>query len=99
MKPTSRERSSGSIQPLLLLGDTIRALFRGNAREQSWKQGNSRRLAHLEINIGNIYHRQDRFTDALAIYDRSYHELLKHDDGEVLAAVLSNLSLCYISLE
>ncbi len=62
------------------------------------KHGNTRRLARLEINIGNIYHRQDRFTEALAIYDRAYQELLKHDDGEALAAVLSNLSLCYISL-
>src|SRR3989441_596345 len=58
----------------------------------------AQRLARLEINIGNIYHRQDRFAEALARYDSAYRELLTHDDPEGFAAVLSNLSLCYISV-
>ena len=90
---------SGSIQPLLLLGRYDQALATGERAAEIFRnQGNTRRLARLEINLGNIYHRQDRFPEALAIYDRAYQELLKHDDGEALAAVLSNLSLCYISL-
>ena len=84
---------SGSIQPLLLLGRYDQALAAGErAAQSSSKQGNTRRLARLEINIGNIYHRQDRFTEALAFYERAYDQLLKHDDGEGLAAVLSNLA-------
>jgi len=90
---------SGSIQPLLLLGRYEEALKAGEHASAIFAaQGNNWRLARLQINIGNIYHRQDRFTDALACYQRAYNELLLHDDSEGLAAVLSNLSLCYISL-
>jgi tetratricopeptide (TPR) repeat protein len=90
---------SGSIQPLLLLGRYNQALAAGErARKIFQQEGNARRLARLEINIGNIYHRQDRFTEAVEFYQRAYQELLRHDDAEGLAAVLSNLSLCYISL-
>jgi CHAT domain-containing protein len=90
---------SGSIQPLLLLGRCDDALASGErARKIFEQQGNQRRLARLDINLGNIYHRQDRFTEAVEFYQRAYEELLRHDDAEGLAAVLSNLSLCYISL-
>jgi CHAT domain-containing protein len=90
---------SGSIQSLLLLGRYDQALSAGErARAIFHKQGNTRRLARLEINIGNIYHRQDRFSEALAFYERAYEQMLIHDDAEGLAAVLSNLSLCHISL-
>src|SRR5580700_1105713 len=90
---------SGSIQSLLLLGRYDQALLAGErARAIFQKQGNTRRLARLDINIGNIYHRQDRFTEALEFYERAYEQLLVHDDAEGLAAVLSNLSLCHISL-
>ena len=90
---------SGSIQSLLLLGWYDQALAAGERAGAIFRrQGNARRLARLEINIGNIYHRQDRFTEALAFYERAYEQMLAHDDAEGLAAVLSNLSLCHISL-
>src|ERR1700677_1878120 len=90
---------SGSIQSLLLLGRYDQALSAGErARAIFHKQGNPRRLARLQINIGNIYHRQDRFSEALAFSERAYEQMLIHDDAEGLAAVLSNLSLCHISL-
>jgi CHAT domain-containing protein len=90
---------SGSIQSLLLLGRYDQALAAGARASAIFRrQGNTRRLARLEINIGNIYHRQDRFTEALAYYERAYQQMLAHDDAEGLAAVLSNLSLCHISL-
>ncbi len=90
---------SGSIQSLLLLGWYDEALAAGERASAIFRQqGNTRRLARLEINIGNIYHRQDRFTEALAYYERAYEQMLAHDDAEGLAAVLSNLSLCHISL-
>jgi tetratricopeptide (TPR) repeat protein len=91
---------SGSIQSLLLLlgwydqalaaGERAGAIFR--------QQGNSRRLARLEINIGNIYHRQDRFPRRWRFTSAPIEQMLAHDDAEGLAAVLSNLSLCHISL-
>jgi CHAT domain-containing protein len=90
---------SGSIQPLLLLGRYDEALAAGERAGAIFGHlGDTRRLARLEINIGNIYHRQDRFTQALAFYERAYEQMLAHDDAEGLAAVLSNLSLCHISL-
>ena len=90
---------SGSIQSLLLLGRYDQALAAGERAGVIFRnQGNTRRLARLEINIGNIYHRQDRFTEALVFYERAYEQMLAHDDAEGLAAVLSNLSLCHISL-
>jgi CHAT domain-containing protein/tetratricopeptide (TPR) repeat protein len=90
---------SGSIQSLLLLGRYDQALAAGERAATIFRQqGNTRRLARLEINIGNIYHRQDRFAEALAFYVRAYEQMLVHDDAEGLAAVLSNLSLCHISL-
>jgi CHAT domain-containing protein len=90
---------SGSIQPLLLLGRYDEALAAGERAGAIFRQqGDTRRRARLEINIGNIYHRQDRFTQALAFYQRAYEQMLAHDDAEGLAAVLSNLSLCHISL-
>jgi CHAT domain-containing protein/tetratricopeptide (TPR) repeat protein len=90
---------SGSIQPLLLLGHYDLALAAGDrARALFAKQSNTLRLARLDINIGNIYHRQDRFADALVRYERAYHELAAHDDAEGMAAVMSNLPLCYMNL-
>ena len=90
---------SGCIQPLLLLGQYEGALSAAErARAIFAEQGDALRLARLDINTGNIYHRQDRFGEARDCYERAYRELLKHDDAEGLAAVLSNLSTCYISL-
>ena len=90
---------SGSIQPLLLLGRYDQAQAAGERAAVIFtRQGNVRRLARLQINLGNIYHRQDRFSEALAMYESSYRELLNHDDGEALAVVLGNIALCCIGL-
>ncbi len=51
---------NSSIQPFLLLGEYDRALEAADsAREIFRRIGDHRRLAHVEINVGNIYHRQD----------------------------------------
>jgi CHAT domain-containing protein len=90
---------SGSIQPLLLLGRYDEALAAADRSRAIFAElGNTWRIARLEINIGNVFHRQDRFAEALEHYQSAYNELLARDDAEALAAVLSNLSLCYISL-
>jgi CHAT domain-containing protein len=90
---------SGSIQPLLLLGRYDEALHAGErARAIFMGLGNDWRLARLEINIGNIYQRQDKFDQAFQHYQRAYDGLVSRDDAEGLAAVLSNLSLCCIFL-
>ena len=68
------------------------------ARQIFAAEGNAWRLARLDINIGNIYYRQDRFNDAQACYERAYRGLLDQKDAEGIAAVLSNMATCYISL-
>jgi len=90
---------SGSIQPLLLMGEYDRALEAGErARAIFAGEGNIWRLARLKINIGNVYYRQDRFPEALDCYESARHGLAQEDDAEGIAAVLSNMITCYISL-
>jgi len=56
------------------------------------------RLARLEINVGNIYHRQDRFEESIASYEHAYRNLMPYKDAEGIAVVLSNMAVCLISL-
>ena len=90
---------STSIQPLILLGEYDQA-FRAaeHAREIFTRLGDQHRLARLEINVGNIYHRQDRFEESIAHYERAYEGLLPYKDVEGIAVVLSNMAVCLISL-
>src|SRR4029077_14891454 len=60
--------------------------------------GDRRRLAHVEINVGNLYHRQDRFEEALNFYQRAYEVLLPLGDAEGLGVALYNISVSLISL-
>ncbi|HJX84665.1 MAG TPA: tetratricopeptide repeat protein, partial [Candidatus Angelobacter sp.] len=90
---------STSIQPLLLLGQYEEAFAAAaDARKIFECSGNRWRIARLDINVGNIYHRQDRFAEALACYQRAHQEFLLHSDTEATAAVLSNIATCQITL-
>src|SRR5258707_12131211 len=84
---------------MLLLGEYNRAFAAAERARQIFStEGNAWRLARLEINIGNIHYRQDRFVEAQACYESAYRGLLNEKDAEGIAAVLSNLATCYISL-
>ena len=90
---------STSIQPLILLGEYDQAFQAAErAREIFTRVDDQRRLARLEINVGNIYHRQDRFEESIAHYERAYQGLLPYKDVEGIAVVLSNMAVCLISL-
>jgi CHAT domain-containing protein/tetratricopeptide (TPR) repeat protein len=90
---------SSSIQPLILLGEYERALGAAErAREIFTSQGEPVRLARLDINTGNIFHRQDRFAEALACFESAYRQLLPDKDTEGIAAALHNIAVCQISL-
>src|SRR6266704_680817 len=90
---------STSIQPLILLGEYDQAFHAAErAREIFTRLDDPRRLARLEINVGNIYHRQDRFEESIAHYERAYEGLLPYTDIEGIAVVLSNMAVCLISL-
>ena len=90
---------SSSIQPLILVGEYDQAFQAAErAKEIFTRLHDQRRLARLEINIGNIYYRQDRFEEAIAHYENAYQGLLPHKDTEGIAVVLSNMAVCLISL-
>src|SRR5713101_2350382 len=90
---------SSSIQPLILLGEYDRAFQASErAREIFTQLGEPRRIASLENNVGNIFHRQDRFEEALAHYERAYNTLSEYEDWERVAITLHNMAMCLISL-
>ena len=99
-KPTEVGRTlSTSIQPLILLGEYQRAqAAAARAREIFTREGDDLRLARLELNVGNIYHRQDRFAEALRVYEQAYERLLPHRNVEGIAVALGNMAMCLISL-
>jgi len=90
---------SSSIQPLILLGEYDKAFKAADrAREIFTRLNDAWRLARLDINLGNVFHRQDRFEEAISQYERAYEGLLPHKDAEGIAVVLSNMAMCLISL-
>ncbi len=90
---------SASIQPLILLGEYDRAFAAAQRAESCFRElGDSLRLARLQINIGNIFHRQDRFSEALVRYEKAYEELSPDKDAEGIASALHNIAVSLISL-
>jgi CHAT domain-containing protein len=92
---------SGSIQPLILLGEYERAYAAAQEASTFFKEdGNEWRLARVELNTGNIFDRQDRFNEALEYYVRAYRHLWSHrdQDPEGVAVALHNMAGCYVCL-
>jgi CHAT domain-containing protein len=90
---------SNSIQPLILLGEYDRALAASQRARQIFTDlGEERRLASLDNNVGNIFHRQDRFEEALAHYERAYQALSAFEDWGYVAVTLHNMAMCLINL-
>ncbi|MBV9768157.1 MAG: hypothetical protein JOZ32_01185 [Bryobacterales bacterium] len=90
---------SSSIQSLALLGEYERAAAAAErAREIFRRLGDGWRLARVDLNAANIDHRQDRFTEALASYERAYEQLLPYRDMEALVGALHNMAVCLIML-
>jgi CHAT domain-containing protein len=101
---------SSSIGALMWLGKYDLAFESAEkARRIFTELGDSQRLARLDINVATVFHRQERFPEALASYERAYQQLVaapeegKHRDPERerariegLAVTLSNLSTCLI---
>jgi CHAT domain-containing protein/tetratricopeptide (TPR) repeat protein len=98
LKEAARTLSS-SIQPLILLGEYDRAFKSSErAREIFAQIGETRRIASLDNNVGNIFHRQDRFEEAMLHYERAYKILSQYEDWERAAVTLHNMAMCLISL-
>ncbi len=88
-----------SLQPLIYLGQYPVAYAREErAREIFTRHGERLRLARLDINLGNILHRQDRFEEALCVYRRAEHELAALGVVADRGLVLLNVAVCSISM-
>ena len=98
LKEAARTLSS-SIQPLILLGEYDRAFKSSErAREIFTQIGETRRIASVDNNVGNIFHRQDRFEEAMVHYERAYKILSEYEDWERAAITLHNMAMCLITL-
>jgi CHAT domain-containing protein len=99
-KPLEEGRTlSTSIQPLILLGEYDRAQAAAQrARTIFSAAGDTVRIARLDINVGNIFHRQDRFSEALDCYQRAYSHLVPDKDVEGIIAALHNVAVCLTAL-
>src|SRR5271166_901006 len=77
---------SAALQSLIYLGEYDLAFeWSERARTIFEKHGDLLRLARLDTNVGNIFHRQDRFQDAIALYQRAY--AVFEEQGQVLDTV------------
>lgn len=56
------------------------------------------RLARVALNLGNVYYRQDRPAEALEQYRIAHETLAAQGEPRDIAAVLSNIAVCSVSL-
>ncbi|MBL8219203.1 MAG: CHAT domain-containing protein [Bryobacterales bacterium] len=90
---------SSALQTLIYLGAYDEALeWADRAQCIFTKSGDALRLARLASNRGNIWYRQDRYELALDNYVEALHGLQKYGQPSDIAAALSNLAVCRISL-
>lgn len=92
---------NASIQPLILAGQYDHAFSAvEQARQIFAAEGNHWRLARVELNAGNIFHRQDRLAEALECYQRAHRYFLANpkQDPEALAVALHNVAMCLVGL-
>src|SRR5581483_3412553 len=91
---------SSSIQSLVLLGEYDKACSAAErAREIFTTLGETWRVARVELNLANVFHRQNRYRDALAVYERVYRQLVSHRDMEGMGVALHNMAVCLIALD
>src|ERR1700722_15162580 len=84
---------SSSLQPLIYLGRYGEALERADeAKEIAMRQGDELMLSRLEVNFGNILHRQDRFKEAVEHYQLGLEKLRRLEQPRDCAVALVNLA-------
>lgn len=99
-KPVEVGRTlSTSIQSLILLGEYDRAHAAAEeARKLFSEAGETKRLARLDINVANIFYRQDKYREALDYYQRALWQLLPEKDNEGIIAAQHNIAVCLMML-
>src|SRR3954453_23442115 len=82
---------SGALHSLIYDGQYQRAFRLGEQARSIFHAHKDRlRLARLDSNIANIYYRQDRFQEAVELYEGTYSEFLQCGEPLDIAAVLRN---------
>src|SRR5262245_46846884 len=90
---------NGAMQSLLYLGRYDEAHgYAERAREIFTRQGDRLRLARLDTNLGNLMFRQDRFEEALQLYQSAHTAFLEIGSAQDVAIALKNTATCQISL-
>ena len=90
---------SGSLQPLIYLSRYSEALERAQqARDIARRHQDDLLLARLDLNIGNIFHRQDRFSEAVLHYERAKVTLDRLGQTRDCAIAWLNLAVVHIAL-
>jgi CHAT domain-containing protein len=91
--------SSALTQPLSYTGQYERAFQLGeSARVILTKHNDVIRLGRLDANIANILYRQDRFQEAVELYERSARQLEEQGAELDITLLMRNVAVCYISL-
>ena len=90
---------NGALQSLICLGRYDEALaWAAEARAIYERHHNDLGLARLDSNVGNILYRQDRFAEALVLYERAHEQLTRVGEPQDVAATLINMAVVQISL-
>jgi CHAT domain-containing protein len=87
------------IQPLTYLGlyDDAYAQARA-ARATFLAHNDTLRVARLDVNLANVYYRQDRLAEALALYESARPVIESSSDPQDLAVLLRNMAVCHTTL-
>jgi tetratricopeptide (TPR) repeat protein len=90
---------STSLLPLMYLSRYSEALERARqAREIAERRQDNLLLARLDINVGNILHRQDRFPEAILHYERSLATLDHLGEKRDCVIAWLDLAVCHIAV-
>ena len=88
---------NGSLQTLVYLGRWEEAFAcAARAEEIFTKLGERRHLARLDIAVGNVLHRLDRFDEAHQRYQRALTVCEELNDVQYVAIALRNMATCQI---
>jgi len=98
-RPELARTLSATVQPLLLLGRYDQARGAADrARELFAAEGDQVRIARLDIMIGNLLHRQDRFAEAMQYYEQAHDALVPLGDADGLLSVIHNKAVTLTTL-
>ncbi|MBL8218920.1 MAG: CHAT domain-containing protein [Bryobacterales bacterium] len=90
---------SSALQSLIYLGRYDQAMdWAARARAIFEDDEDRLRLARLDSNEANILHRQDRYAEALALYERAIVSLRKLGDLDSTGIALRNSAVCHAAL-